>query len=94
MPFIRMVLWIALLVSAMLLPFLPGRHDPLAMSVSAAATVVAFGGLLLVSIGVAWLMSSRGYALTVCGGYPAAARVLRVVRPGASWVEAVPLRLK
>ena len=62
MQFIRMVLWIALLAGAMLLPFLPGRHDPLAMSLSAAATGVAFGGLLLVPIGVAWLISSRGYA--------------------------------
>jgi hypothetical protein len=56
-------LWIAGLASAMLLPFLPGRHDPLALSLSAAATVVAFGGLLLVPVGVAWLISSRGYAL-------------------------------
>jgi hypothetical protein len=56
-----MALWIALLPSAMLLPFLPGRHDPLVISLSAAATVVAFGSLLLVPIGVAWLMSSRGY---------------------------------
>ncbi len=63
MQFIRIGLWIALLASAMLLPFLPGRHDPLAMSLSAAATGVAFGGLLLVPIGVVWLISSRGYAL-------------------------------
>jgi hypothetical protein len=60
--FIRIALWIVLLVSAMLLPFLPGRYDPLATSLSASATVVAFGGLLLVPIGVAWLISSRGYA--------------------------------
>ena len=63
MPFIRIGLCIALLASAMLFPFLPGRHDPLAMSLSAAATGVAFAGLLLVPIGVAWLLSSRGYAL-------------------------------
>jgi hypothetical protein len=63
MQLIRIGLWIALLASAMLLPFLPGRHDPLAMSLSAAATGVAFGGLLLVPIGVVWLISSRGYAL-------------------------------
>jgi hypothetical protein len=44
----------------MLLPFLPGRHDPLVISLSAAATVAAFGSLLLVPIGVAWIMSSRG----------------------------------
>jgi hypothetical protein len=58
-----MVLSIALLTSALLLPFLPGRHDPLAMSLSAAATAVTFGALLLVPIGVAWLLSSRGHAL-------------------------------
>lgn len=63
MQFIRVVRWIALLASAMLLPFLPGRHDALAMSLSAAATGAAFGGLLLVPIGVGWLISSRGYAL-------------------------------
>lgn len=63
MPFISIGLCIAVLACAMLLPFLPGRHDPLAMSLSAAATGVAFGGLLLVPIGLAWLISSRGYAL-------------------------------
>lgn len=63
MQFIRIGLWVVLLASAMLLPFLPGRYDPVAMSLSAAATGVAFGGLLLVPIGVAWLISSRGYAL-------------------------------
>jgi hypothetical protein len=62
MQFIRIALWIVLLVSTMLLPFLPGRYDPLATTLSGSATVVAFGGLLLVPIGVAWLISSRGYA--------------------------------
>ena len=50
--FIRIALWIVLLVSAMLLPFLPGRYDPLAFSLSVSAIVVVFGGLLLVPIGV------------------------------------------
>jgi hypothetical protein len=63
MPLIRIGLSITLLATAILLPFLPGRYDPLAMSLSAAATGVSFGGLLLVPIGVAWLISSRGYAL-------------------------------
>ena len=49
--FIQTGLWIVLLVSAMLLPFLPGRHDPFAVTLSVAATGVAFGGLLLVPIG-------------------------------------------
>ena len=62
MPFFRIALWIVLLVSAMLLPFLPGRHDPLATSLSVSATCVCFGGLLLVPIGVVWLTSPLRYA--------------------------------
>jgi hypothetical protein len=61
MPFIRIALWIVLLVSAMLLPFLPGRYDPLASILSAFATAVSFGALLLVPIGVVWLAFPRGY---------------------------------
>ncbi|HEY6613211.1 MAG TPA: hypothetical protein VIZ32_01790, partial [Vicinamibacterales bacterium] len=63
MPFIRIALGIVLLTGAMLLPFLPGRYDPVASGLSQAATMVAFGSLLLVPLGVAWLISSRGYAL-------------------------------
>jgi hypothetical protein len=58
---IRITLSIALLVSAMLLPYVPGRYDPLATNLSAFATGGAFGGLLLVPIGAAWLISNRGY---------------------------------
>jgi hypothetical protein len=47
----------------MLLPFLPGRYDPLAADLSLAATVVAFVSLLLMPVGAAWLVSGRGYAL-------------------------------
>ena len=63
MLFIRIALCIAVLASAMLLPFLPGRHDPLAMSLYAAATVMAYGGVLLAPIGLAWLISGRGHAM-------------------------------
>ena len=63
MPFIRIALGIVLLTGAMLLPFLPGRYDPVASGLSQAATMVAFASLLLVPLGVAWLVSSRGYAL-------------------------------
>jgi hypothetical protein len=38
MQFIRIALWIVLLVSAMLLPFVPGPYDPLATSLSVSAT--------------------------------------------------------
>jgi hypothetical protein len=51
-----------LLVSAMLLPFLPGRHDPLGATLSVSATGVAFGSLLFVPIAAVWLSSARGYA--------------------------------
>jgi hypothetical protein len=60
-PYILIVLCIAILVSAMLLPFLPGRYDPLAISLSAFARAAAFGSLLLVPVGAAWLISRRGY---------------------------------
>jgi hypothetical protein len=59
MPFVRITLGIVLLVSAMLYPFLPGRHDPFALSLSACATGIAFVGLLLVPIGAAWAISGR-----------------------------------
>lgn len=58
----RAALGITLLVGAMVLPFLPGRHDPLAAPLSVAASVFAFGSLLLVPIGVTWLVTDRGYA--------------------------------
>ena len=60
MPFILIGVWIVLLVGAMLLPFLPGRYDPVAMTLAACATGMSFGGLLLVPIGVVWLFSARG----------------------------------
>jgi hypothetical protein len=83
MPFIRIGLWIVLLVSAMLLPFLPGRHDPLAATLAASATGVSFGSLLLVPIGVVWLMSTRGYGLA-----KAALIVGTIVAAGAALVTA------
>lgn len=52
-----------LLILAMALPFLPGRYDPLAVPISAGATALAFGGLLLVPIGVAWLALGRSHAM-------------------------------
>jgi hypothetical protein len=59
---IRTALSTAVLVGAILLPFVPGSYDPLATTLSAAATAMAFGSLLLVPIGVVWLIFSRaGY---------------------------------
>jgi hypothetical protein len=60
---VQIALWIGVVVTAMLLPFLPGRHDPVAASLSISATAAVFGGLLLVPIGMAWLISRREYAV-------------------------------
>jgi hypothetical protein len=43
------------LLAATAFPFLPGRHDELAVPISTAAQVIGVGSLLLVPIGVAWL---------------------------------------
>jgi hypothetical protein len=72
-----------ILVSAMLLPFLPGRHDPLAATLAAAATGTSLGGLLLVPIGVVWLTSASGY-----GPAMAALVVAAIVAAGAALVTA------
>jgi hypothetical protein len=83
MPFIRIALWIVLLVGGMLLPFLPGGHDPLAATLSAAATGVSFCSLLLVPIGVVWLTSARGF-----GPAGAALTVATIVAAGTALVTA------
>jgi hypothetical protein len=59
MPFVRLVAGTGLLVLAMVLPFLPGRYDPLAVALSSAASGAAFGSLLLVPIAVTWLFVRR-----------------------------------
>jgi hypothetical protein len=61
MALVRIVLGIGLLVLAMVLPFLPGRHDPLAGPLSIAASVLAFLALPLVPIGFTWLVAGRSY---------------------------------
>ena len=50
-------------VGAMVLPYLPGRYDPLAAGLAQATNPVAFAGLLLVPTGAAWLISRREYLL-------------------------------
>jgi hypothetical protein len=57
----RIALGTALLVGAMVLPFLPGRHDPLAAPLSVAASVLAFGSVLVMPVAVTWLIAGRGY---------------------------------
>ena len=58
---VRIALWIVLPACAMVAPYLPGRFDPAAASLSAFAAGAAFGGLLLVPIGLGWLVFDRGY---------------------------------
>ena len=83
MSFIRIGVWIVLLVSAMLLPFFPGRYDPVAATLAACATGVSFGSLLLVPIGIVWLTSASGYRSA-----KAALAVAAIVVAGAALVTA------
>lgn len=50
---------IGLIVLCTLLPFLPGRHDSLAVPLSVLAQMVAVASLLLVPIGGTWLVSTH-----------------------------------
>jgi hypothetical protein len=84
MPVIRIALWIALLVGAMLLPFLPGGYDPLATSLSTSATGASFVGLLLVPVGMVWLASARGYAAARAALAVAALVTVGAALPGAA----------
>ena len=54
---------IAILVFCTLLPFLPGRHDPLAIPVSAMALVAAVLGLVLVPSGLLLIAANYSPAL-------------------------------
>jgi hypothetical protein len=47
-------------VACMLLPFLPGQYDALAVTLSALAQIIGVVGLVLVPIGAVWLVYERG----------------------------------
>lgn len=51
---------VAIALGATALPFLPGRHDGLAVALSGIARGLGMGSLLLVPIGLAWLLYERG----------------------------------
>ena len=51
---LRMLALIVLLLACVFLPFLPGRYDPLAVTVSATAQFVGFAGLLLLPLAIPW----------------------------------------
>lgn len=53
---VRLMLLIGLLLVCVLLPFFPGRFDPLAVTVSNVVQFLGFAGVLLVPLGVAWLV--------------------------------------
>lgn len=50
-----MAAFVAMAAATMVYPFLPGRHDPVAVPLSAVVQVFAGGSLLLVPVGVLWL---------------------------------------
>ena len=53
--FVRITGIIALILLCMFLPFLPGRYDGLAVTLSAMMQVFSIVGLLLVPLGILWL---------------------------------------
>ena len=62
---IRMTAIITLIIACMLLPFLPGRYDGLAKTLSTMAQFFGVIGLLMVPIGALWLVQEvrkRGFA--------------------------------
>jgi hypothetical protein len=52
----RMMGLIALIILFMFIPFLPGRYDSLATTISFMAQVFSFTGLLLIPVGLGWLL--------------------------------------
>ena len=54
---VRMAGLIALLILCTFYPVLPGGYDPLAVSLSAMAQTFGMGGLLVLPVGVAWLVT-------------------------------------
>ena len=57
--FTRMLLIILAILVCMFLPFIPGRYDGLAVTLSFIAQVLAVAGLVLVPIGILWLIFKR-----------------------------------
>ena len=58
----------ALLALVMVYPFMPGRHDPLAVPLASGAQVFGVAGLALVPVGAGWIVLSRhGFVWSVLG---------------------------
>ncbi len=57
-PLVRACAFVAVVIAATFLPFVPGGHDPLAVPLSAMAWAVGRVGLLLVPVGGLWLWAS------------------------------------
>lgn len=49
------------LIACIFLPFLPGPYDPTAVVLSSIAQTIAFGGIMLIPIGVIWGFFGRGH---------------------------------
>ena len=60
---VRYLILIGLLCLAMLLPYLPGRFDASAATLSFLAQVAGYASVLFVPIGVAWMISRRSTRL-------------------------------
>ena len=56
---VAVVLGIGLVLLASVLPYLPGRHDPVAATISFLAQLLGIVGLALVPVGLVWLLGTR-----------------------------------
>lgn len=65
--FFRIAAVIAAIILCMVLPFLPGRYDGLAVPLSQMAQLFGKVGLLLVPLGALWLVSDRGRRIALIG---------------------------
>src|SRR5687768_4134987 len=56
---LRIGAFTAIVILCTFLPFLPGRHDVLALPLSSMAQVIGTAGLVLVPIGALWMAAER-----------------------------------
>ena len=80
---LRVTVTTACIILAMLLPFLPGRYDSLAVGVSLIAQLIGTVGLLVVPIGALWMTSEY---VTALGWKRYAFAVTALVASSLVWV--------
>jgi hypothetical protein len=78
----RIGVFTGIVILCTVLPFLPGRHDVLAVPLSSMAQVIGTAGLILVPVGSLWMAAERVQRLA---GLRFASRLLAFVMLAAVW---------